>query len=185
MSDPTPTSGFAPRNPTDGRQMGEWQSRYDEKAQREINFEVWLVAPILFIIPVLILIVWRGWPKYWLGVDDTQYLVFSRYCYAWLGGTLGGTLFDLKWLYHSVAKGFWNIDRRLWRLFTPHMSGGLAFAVIIMIFSGMFGHLVANSMAKSPLIIGISFLVGYFSDRAIGKLAEIADTLFGATAADK
>jgi hypothetical protein len=33
------------------------------------------------------------------------------------------------------------------------------------------------------LVVGLGFLVGYFSDSAIAKLTEIAETLFGTTRA--
>jgi len=30
-------------------------------------------------------------------------------------------------------------------------------------------------------VMAFSFLVGYFSDKALAKMAEVADTLFGGT----
>ncbi len=139
------------------------------------------VLGALFLVPVLVFIVWQGFPKLWLGLDDQRYPTFARYCYAWLGGMLGGTLFDLKWLYHTVARGIWHLDRRLWRMLIPHISGGLAFVVVVLVSSGMFRIFDAVQLSRPPVVLGVSFLVGYFSDRAVGKLAEIADTLFGAT----
>jgi hypothetical protein len=185
MATATPSSGFAPRNPTDGRKRGDWQSRYSPEAIKEIRLEVACVVPFLFVVPILLFLVWHGTPKTWFGIDDAQYATPKRFCYAWLGGTLGGTLFDLKWLIHSVAKGIWNLDRRLWRMLTPHMSGGLAFAVLVLISAGLFGEFASAGLSRGVVVLGVSFMVGYFSDRAIGKLAEVADTLFGATASEK
>lgn len=129
----------------------------------------------------MLFIIWQGFPKTWLGLDDERYRTFVRYGYAWLGGTLGGTLFDLKWLYRSVARGRWHLDRRLWRLLIPHISGGLAFAVVVLVSSGILRIFDTTELSRAPVVLGVSILVGYFSDRAVGKLAEIADTLFGGT----
>jgi hypothetical protein len=139
----------------------------------------------LFLVPILLFIVWTGFPiKSWFALDDQRYPTFALYSYAWLGGTLGGTLFDLKWLYHSVARGIWHLDRRLWRMLIPHISGGMAFVVVVLVSSGMFRIFDPAELSRPPVVLSVSILVGIFSDRAFGKLAEIADTLFGATKRD-
>jgi len=181
MAKAPPSPGFAPNDPTDSRDLFEWQSKYPPEAKKQIRVEVASVLGAFFIAPVFLFIVWQGSPKSWFELDDQRYPIFARYCYAWLGGTLGGTLFDLKWLYHSVARGIWHLDRRLWRMLIPHISGGLAFAVVVLVSSGMFRIFDPLELSRPPVVVGVSFLVGYFSDRAVGKLAEIADTLFGAT----
>ena len=109
----------------------------------------------------------------------------GRYGLAWIGGTLGGTLFTIKWLYHVVARQLWNLDRRLWRLFTPHISGGLAFAVIALVSSGMMKIFNAKATHTPSVVVGMAFLVGYFSDNAVAKLTEIANTLFGTSRSEE
>jgi hypothetical protein len=136
---------------------------------------------LLAMAPVLLLFLWLDYPKGWFGIPDAKYPAVWRFSVAWVGGTLGGTLFDLKWLYHSVAHGFWHLDRRLWRVFTPHISGGLAFAVVALVSSGIFRLFDSTAARSGSLILGLAFLVGYFSDTAIAKLSEIAETLFGAS----
>ena len=125
------------------------------------------------------LILWLDGPKTWFGIPETKYGAIVKYGIAWLAGTLGGTLFSLKWLYHAVAHGIWNIDRRLWRVLTPHLSGGLSFAVLTLLSSGLIRVFDSTSVESLPLVTGIGFLTGYFSDSAIAKLTEIAETLFG------
>lgn len=98
---------------------------------------------------------------------------------------LGGTLFDIKWLYHSVARQIWHMDRRLWRFFTPHISGGLAFIVLTLISSGLLRVFDQHAIESPSLVLGMTFLVGYFSDSTVAKLAEIADTIFGTTRSTK
>ena len=43
----------------------------------------------------------------------------------------------------------------------------------------MFKIFDGATLAHPPVVVGIGFLVGYFSDSAIGKLNEIATTVFG------
>ena len=97
------------------------------------------------------------------------------YFFAWIGGTFGGLVFAGKWLYHTVARGYWNLDRRLWRVLTPHLSGILALFIVIIFSSDIFNECQTYSIHKS---CGIGFLVGYFSDNAIGKLSELANVFF-------
>src|SRR5206468_4257753 len=122
---------------------------------------------------------WLEYPKSWFGISDQKYQPILRYGMAWLAGMLGGTLFGIKWLYHTVARQIWNMDRRLWRLFTPHISAGLAFAMIAVVSSGLLRLFDRQALRSPSMVVGLAFLVGYFSDSAAAKLAEIAETLFG------
>lgn len=172
--------GFAPDDPTDGRKQGDWKTRYpDKECQLNIRKEAIYIGVLLFLTPILMLILWMRFPTYWFIIDEYHYEIILRYSIAWLGGTLGGTLFDIKWLYHSVARNLWNVDRRLWRLFTPHISGALAFAIILLISSGILKIFDKETIHSPSVILSIGFLVGYFSDSATAKLSELAETLFG------
>lgn len=179
---PNPAA-FAPANPTDNRDPLDWQSKYPPGARRQMWFEATYLAALLVSVPLLALMLWSEAPKDWLRLSDQKYSAVLKYGLAWLGGSLGGTLFSLKWLYHSVARQIWHVDRRLWRLFTPHISAGLAFAVVALISSGMFRIFDRSATNANSLVLGVGFLVGYFSDSAIAKLTEIAETLFGASRA--
>lgn len=165
---------------SDGLDVGEWRSRYnDPEPRRRIRVEAIYLAALLILTPAFMLILWLDYPKNWLRLTDERYKPILKYGLAWLSGVLGGTLFDMKWLYRSVARGFWHIDRRLWRLFAPHISGGLAFAVVALIASGMLRVFDRQAPDSLSVVVGVSFMVGYFSDSAVAKLAEIAETLFG------
>ncbi len=181
-----PESDFAPANPTDGRKLGEWKSCYtDPAARRAIRVEACYLGALFFAAPISIVVLWLDGPKHWLSVSDEKYQVLFRYGLAWATGTFGGTLFDIKWLYHSVAKQTWHLDRRLWRIFTPHLSGGLSCAVIALISSGLIRVFDKGAMDSPSLVFGVAFLVGYFSDNTIAKLAEVASTLFGPSRSSK
>jgi len=110
------------------------------------------------------------------GITSKDYRIFLYYAFAWIGGTLGGTLFDIKWFYHCVAKDYWNEDRQWWRYFVPHISGALAFAFLVLISSGIltiFNLEPGNESLTVPIAVG--FIVGYFSDTATAKLKEVAE----------
>ena len=167
---------FAPNAPTDERSPGDWRTRYPKEARKKILIEAIYLCFLLFIVPVLLVLLKKNYI-----FDFLIFPSFKKYAYAWLGGTFGGVLFVLKWLYHSVAKNIWNEDRRLWRIFTPHLSASLAFAFIVLISSGIMNIFDLDSLNSPSTLFSFSFLVGYFSDYAIGKLTEVAKTLFGVT----
>lgn len=177
-----PVPDFAPDDPTDNRVPGDWKTRYPDKvAQSKIRWEAIYLAGHLLLVPVALIILFllESTCNTWFNLQSDQYKAFLRFAYAWLGGILAGTLFDIKWLYHSVARNLWNIDRRLWRLFVPHISGSLAFAVHLLMSSGIFRIFDQSVLDSLKASLAIGFIVGYFSDTATAKLREIAETLFG------
>lgn len=181
-SDKLPTiEGFGQSDPTDGRKRLEWTSKYPPDAQKEIRREAIYLGLLLFAAPVAMLVLWLRFPQYWMRLSDQHYSVVLKFSLAWVAGTLGGLLYDLKWLYHSVARQRWHMDRRLWRIFTPHISGGLAFGVTALIESNIIRVFDRTITARSVTVVGVAFLIGYFSDSAVAKMTEVADTLFGTT----
>lgn len=171
-------AGFAPFDLTDGREQGHWKSRYsDTDAQKEIRWERNYLI-IIFCCSIVLSVV--------IGIllnAFSEQLIFStkslgNYFFAWAGGTLGGTMFSAKWLIHTIAKNTWNIDRQIWRILTPHLSAALALVFIILMNSEMLNITTPNSLSIHKCF-GIGFLVGYFSDNAIGKLTELAQVFFG------
>lgn len=165
---------------TDGREKYDWKSKWPDEARKCIRTEALYLGGLLaLVVPGLLFLTWEGRAGSILGLDAQAASVFRKYALAWVAGTGGGTLFSGKWLYHSVAHGWWHEDRRLWRLFTPHMSGALAFFAIALVSSGavrLFDQAASDSTA---FLVGAGFLIGYFSDNAIAKLSEIARILFG------
>lgn len=186
LTRPNPRTGrheevdFAPTDLTDGRSENDWSSRYkDRRAIVQITGEsVYLAALILACAAALILI-WLGTPRGWLGIGEARYATFRIYAFAWVSGTLGGTLFAVKWLYHSVAKGSWNADRLAWRVFTPHLSGGFSFGLIALATSGVLEILNHELLRSSTAVVGLGFILGYFSDFTVARLYKVAEHVLG------
>lgn len=171
----TRTAGgnFAPSDPFDGREPGDWKSRYPEAARKWICIEalyLMIIFCLVFIWIALILI-----SKKYTHIGELELGAIS----SGLGGLLGGTIFSIKWLYHAVARGIWHEDRRLWRFWTPWISLGLAFVFWALISSGLLKIFDPAAMSSKWTTFSLGFLIGYFSDAATAKLSEVANTLFG------
>lgn len=182
--------GFAPADPTDDRKRGDWESHYSKEASYEIRIESIYLAFHLFGVLITVFIFSLPFVQASLSsvtstaeqgpiVQDA--FGWRQLLHSWLGGVLGGTLYAIKWHYHVVAKQLWHLDRRLWRLFTPHLSGALAFSFVILMGSGLIVIVDQSKTSSVWVCFGVSFLVGYFSDSATAKLSEVAATLFGTT----
>jgi len=139
--------GFAPEDYTDSRKLGDWRSRYDKEALKSIRWEAAYLTIVLAIVVAGMFLSWLGTPQRALGLSEQRSLTFTQYALAALSGVFGGVIFAMKWLYHSVAKQLWNIDRRLWRYFIPVIAGSLAFAMILV--TASFGFLDPNLVATN------------------------------------
>lgn len=170
---------FAPAEPTDGRERGEWETRYPKRAWRFIIGEATYLAVVFVGSALCILFLALDLPRDWGWASQDQWPYIQPFTLAVFGGSLGGTLFSTKWLYHSVAKGVWNEDRRLWRLFTPVLAGGAALTVVVLSAGGVI-PLFGQEIPRSPTgALGVSLLIGYFSDRAFSMLERMAVHQFG------
>ncbi|MDB2705012.1 hypothetical protein N9Y67_00570 [Pseudomonadota bacterium] len=163
----------------DSRQPGDWTSVYCCKAWTFIAIES------LYIVSLLIFSIWlcyEVWSLQLLSlmtIPTERVSSFGPLLYSFAGGLIGGILFTMKWLYHSVARKKWHLDRLLWRLFTPWISGIFAFVMYTLMKSGLFSVFDEAALGSGATAFSIGFLVGYFSDSAMSKFREIANTLFG------
>jgi hypothetical protein len=174
--------GFA-QDLTDGRGVGEWKTRYsDPEARKAIRREALYLGILLAVYLTFLVLLLCGILCDWAQFSDNTCQSFTRYVGAWLAGSIGGIAYSLKWLVHTVAHGGWNIDRKLWRYFTPHLSGTLGIVVILIVESGFFGFFDSEAVIKPSLVVVLAFLSGYFSDRMIGKLSDLFTDIFGPSA---
>lgn len=173
-------TGFAPEARTDGRHVGSWNSRFIEKTARtQIAIEALYVFLILTLTPFLLIVIeFHIWPSSEV-LSDAQWTTLTPFAFAYIGGIFGGTLFATKWLYHTVAKGTWNADRLLWRLFTPLLSGGVALTIILLAAGQVIPLFGAELVRTSSGALGVAIFVGYFSDKAFSRLERLADKHLG------
>ena len=180
MNDKKYITDFAPYDYTDGREPLDWKSRYtDKQARLWIILETIYLLIFLFAVPIIIFLLWTRKPNFIMLLNEIDYKIFVKYGFAWLGGVLGGTLYCIKWLYHSIAKSIWHLDRRIWRFLTPHLSGAIGFTFMVIINSNIIRIFDSNSFNSPWVFFSIGFIIGYFSDSATAKLAELARILFG------
>ncbi|ESZ70677.1 hypothetical protein X727_12515 [Mesorhizobium sp. L103C119B0] len=177
---------------TDGRDAGQWRSRYPMSAWCQIGLELVYLLTFLALAGTAILylgICISNTPK---GVQSIQIGIFNqafhRQMIDWvlvvLSGAVGGLTFDLKWLYHSVAHGFWSRDRVLWRLLVPLISGVVSVFLAFIIVSGLVPFVKNESFRTTYFSLGFGFLFGYFSDNVIAALQNFAQRYIGTTRQD-
>ncbi|HFD0467399.1 TPA: hypothetical protein ACF01X_000658 [Yersinia enterocolitica] len=163
----------------DHRHSGDWQSKWCEEARKNIRYEAFYVGVILILTLIMLFLIWRGtaFNLFAYNCEQCSSQRFNQYALFFFGGMLGGTMFGIKYLYKVVARGYWHIDRRLWRVFTPFLAGVLALAIGCLIDSGMLGLSMKSS--SSSFYFSLGFISGYFADSALAKMQEVADTVFG------
>lgn len=164
---------------TDQRKQYEWQSKWCKDSSTKIRNEAIWMGLLFLLCLILLLLTWSGVIYNWLShicEAGCSLVVSQRYFYIFIGGLFGGTIFGLKYLYKVVARGYWHLDRRLWRLFSPFLSAGTALAFGTLFDSGMIGLNINTNTGSGYFSLG--FLIGYFADSAIAKMQEVAETLF-------
>lgn len=171
------TPSFAPNAPTDGRLKGDWKTKYERAAITAIRLEGLLVWGFLIAALGLIVLVALQTQVHILPISRAATTALAPYFFAFLGGFLGGTLFSMKWLYHSVARNIWNRDRRLWRVFTPLLSAGVALTIVLLCASGVLPFFGPDLVRSPPGALGLSIVFGYFSDRAFSALENVMSGL--------
>lgn len=165
-----------PDDETDGRALDDWKSRYPMCVRVQIWIEAIVVASIQICALLILFFVWNGFFADYTKCASCNSFQFKKYAYFFVGGVLGGTLFGIKYLYHAVARGFWNQDRRLWRFLSPLLSGTLALVVGALTEAGFLGLAVKSSTASAYVSLG--FIAGYFGDKALRKMTDIAEVIF-------
>lgn len=165
-------------DPTDGRAPLDWNSRYPPDARKQIRLEALYTVGLFGLSLLLIFLTWKGTFGSWLYVRPDEAVTFKKYCYYAFSGLLGGTVFGIKYLYRVVARGYWHVDRRLWRFLSPLAGLGVAFALGALFEASL---IAVRTPTSGAAIVGVGFLIGYFADAAVGKMHEIADVLFGTT----
>lgn len=167
---------------TDGRERNNVKSRYESSVQKEILIEAIFLILLVFVCLILLLCTWTGSIFNLLCIPENLHLSAKRYIYFSLSGMLGGLTFGMKYFYRVVARGWWNQDRKVWRLMSPIISSIIALMVGILIESSFIN---TGKILNGTTIISIGFLAGYFADEAVGKMYEVANVIFGTNSTKK
>lgn len=162
---------------TDGRKKDHVTSRYEERIRKEIWFEAIFLLFLVFLSLLLLFLTWKGSIYSYLDIPNNLQTSAKKHIYYMASGMLGGLTFGMKYFYRVVARGWWNQDRRIWRLMSPMISGIVALMIGALIDASLIIN--ANKILNGASIISIGFLAGYFADEAVGKMYEIANVIFG------
>ncbi len=171
----------------DGRQRGEFRSRYPPGAWWQILAELAYLLLILACTTGGLLAIGAAVVKARTAGSAEALWFFElprdRPILIWLSislsGTSGGVAFTLKWLYHTVAKHIWNRDRWIWRVVVPILSGVVAVFLGFMVVSEIVPFFNRNSFENFYVALGFGFFIGYFSDNALAALQRFANKTFG------
>ena len=173
----------------DNRSQGDWKTRYSLIAWWQIIFElvlallsltvalIFLFEPIIFTKNNAV----EQFPNVYRSTL-TGICIYENYR-KWIGlfisGWIGGVLFVLKWLYHSVAKGIWNQDRFIWRIVVPLNSAIVALFTGFFFASGVIPFLKNEPFEDTLTLLSFGFLFGYFSDSILAAMHNFAKNIFG------
>lgn len=175
----------APSPKPDGRKLWEWETKYATPLPY-IRREAIILGAYLAIFGFLTVVCFALVNDFSFTISGShEPLLFLRRrdVLVWFVGSVGGTVFAIKWLMHSVANGLWHQDRFLWRIFVPLTGGIYALVVLALMNLGFMagppsGAGVSNLMKDTV----IAFLAGYFADGVSGLLTNIANAIFGTVA---
>lgn len=175
----------------DGREVGNWQSRFDPSAWAQIILElIYLLILLVVCVSVLIdgatgVVTENGRTVVKSSLVERELsLSTARWIALAVTGMIGGIVFDLKWLYHSVGHGVWNRDRVLWRLIVPFNSAMVSLFTGFLFASGVIPFLRNEEFSNIYTLLGFGFLFGYFSDNILAAMQNIAQKLFGTLGGD-
>ncbi len=171
----------------DGRPNGDWKTRFDCTAWLQIVVELAYLCIVLSACVVLLLDaastkenageatgqIGSALLGIQFSIDRANWIALA------LAGMIGGTVFDLKWLYHSVARGVWNRDRVLWRLIVPWNSAMVSLFTGFLVASGVVPFLKNEAFDEIYTVLGCGFLFGYFSDNILAAMQNFARKIFG------
>ena len=171
----------------DDRAIGDWNSRFCGPAWRQIIIELIYLVVLLSLGSIALLDSALARPLPAAGTSTYVSPLFGldispgalKWIALWVAGLLGGTVFALKWLYHSVAKGLWNRDRVLWRLVVPFNSATVSIFTGFLFSSGVVPFLKDEALDTPIMALAFGFIFGYFSDNILAAMQNFAQKIFG------
>lgn len=158
-----------------------WKSVYPKEVWRRIIGEgIYLLCVLTIAVVVTVILL-----RFREILASHEYV--ERLLICALGGIAGSWLFAMKWYVRAVTRHIWSFDHVIWRLSSPVMGIFLSVSTYAMIQSGLLGITFATTntggtppaVAEKMYAYAIGFLVGLCSDVVMGKVTEVAETVFG------
>lgn len=148
-----------------------------ETDQSQIIFEFFYLVILFFITLIATFLLQIFSSKFGIVYSD-KVMLFSIF-----GGFLGGWVYDAKWFYRVTARGKsdqysfpWQPHKFYWRVLTPFLSAVVAFSTYLLISSRVIPIQIDN-MNTGKIAFSLSFLLGYFSDLVLSRLAGWAEKI--------
>lgn len=154
-----------------------WKSAYPEEAWKRIRGEgIYLACVLIAAVAVTALL---------LRMDGHVHPMAKRILCCGLGGITGSWIYAIRWYVKAVTGKQWAHDFIVWRLTAPFVGIFLSVSTYLVMETGLLGVTFNKANGdENTYAYAIGFLVGLFSDDVMKKLAEVAKTVFGKTAAD-
>jgi hypothetical protein len=162
----------------DGRKPYDYVTKYDKVAIKEIRKDCLFIFIVFFLAVFFVFLTLSGIFASLFQFTTEYIIIVNYYALYSFSGLLGGIVFSMKFFYHAVAKGMWNLDRRYWRVMSPFISMAIALVIGGMASAGM---LTAQQSSSNAGCLVIGFIAGYFADNALAKMLEVAKVVFGNT----
>lgn len=145
--------------------------------KKQIVFEFFYLV-VIFLLACLALLVIQFGSDY-IGIDHEEKIAL----YALLGGFLGGWVYDAKWFYRVTARGRsdqygfpWQPHKFYWRILTPFLSSLVAFSTYMLLDAGLL-PVELEDKGSAKVSISVCFVLGYFSDIVLSRLAKWAERI--------
>ncbi len=143
----------------------------------QIVFEFWYL--VMLFVAACTVVIFMQLAGDSIGLRHSDKLIF----FATLGGFLGGWVYDAKWFYRVTARGKnnqydfpWQAHKFYWRILTPFLSGIVALATFLL-GSADFLPIAIKNKDSARAAFSTCFLLGYFSDLVLSRLAAWAEKI--------
>ncbi len=156
-----------------------WKTAYPAEAWKRIGAEGLYLVIVLLLAVLLV--------EFLIKFSFSGHPLAERLLWCGLGGIIGSWIFSVKWYVRAITHRIWRYDLIAWRLASPWLGIFLAVSAYVLVKTGLLGitFLEAPGTDERLYAYAIGFLVGLFSDVVMGKLTEVAQTLFGRTAQEE
>ncbi len=161
--------------PADQQVPTDWKSAYPPEAWKRIRAEgIYLACVLSFAVVVSVIL---------LKINLANHDAIQRFLCCALGGIAGSWIYSMKWYVRSITHHLWRHDLVVWRITSPFMGIFLSVSAYAVLKAGLLGITLEQNPQADPKLYAyaVGFLVGLCSDVVMGKLTEVAETLFGRT----